>query len=118
MDDINDFYNSEEGFRIVNNFEDELSEEISENKPQKSQPVSKEIFEWLDVLATAIISVVIIFSILFRVATINGESMTNTLQNNDKVIITNLAYRNAAILWLFHVTLIIRSRVLPQGRCR
>ena len=41
MDDINDFYNSEEGFRIVNNFEDELSEEISENKPQKSQPVSK-----------------------------------------------------------------------------
>ena len=92
MDDINDFYNSEEGFRIVNNFEDELSEEISQNKPQKSQPVSKEIFEWLDVLATAIISVVIIFSILFRVATINGESMTNTLQNNDKVIITNLAY--------------------------
>ena len=52
----------------------------------------KEVFEWLDVLTTAIIAVVVVFSLLFRVATIDGESMERTLFSNDKVIITNLAY--------------------------
>ena len=43
-------------------------------------------------LATAIITVVIIFSLLFRVATISGPSMQNTLFTGDKVIISNLGY--------------------------
>lgn len=92
MNDTNDFYNSHEGFRVVSDFQDNISEELSETEVQKKPPAAKEIFEWLDVLATAIISVVIIFSLLFRVATISGDSMTNTLQSGDKVIITNLAY--------------------------
>ena len=52
----------------------------------------KDIFEWLEVLVTAMISVVIIFSFLFRIATIDGESMENTLLEGQKVIITNLFY--------------------------
>ena len=59
--------------------------------PKKNSAV-REIFEWLDVLSTAIIAVVIVFSLLFRVATIDGPSMQNTLFTGDKVIITNLAY--------------------------
>ena len=91
MDDRNDFYNPENagGFFVDESCVDNSAEE-PEAKPRGS--VTGEIFEWLDVLATAIITVVIIFSLIFRVATISGESMTNTLQNNDKVIITNLAY--------------------------
>lgn len=61
---------------------------------------SKEIIEWLEILVTAVISVVIIFSLVFRVATIDGDSMKNTLHGankltgaiGDKVIITNLNY--------------------------
>ena len=91
MDDRNDFYNPEEtrGF-----FVDEscMDDSVQEHETKRENSVTAEIFEWLDVLATAIITVVIIFSLIFRVATISGESMTNTLQNNDKVIITNLAY--------------------------
>ena len=52
----------------------------------------KDIFEWLEVLVTAMISVVIIFSFLFRIATIDGESMENTLIHGQKIIITNLFY--------------------------
>lgn len=91
MDDRNDFFNPNNtgGF-----FVDESCVNNSEQEPEKKPdtPVTAEIFEWLDVLATAIITVVIIFSLIFRVATISGESMTNTLQDKDKVIITNLAY--------------------------
>ena len=38
------------------------------------------------------IAVVLIFSFVFRVATIDGPSMQDTLWNGEKVIITNLAY--------------------------
>ena len=52
----------------------------------------KDIFEWLEVLVTAMISVVIIFSFLFRIASIDGDSMENTLIHGQKIIITNLFY--------------------------
>lgn len=61
-----------------------------ETKNDKS--IISGIFEWLDVITTAIIAVVLIFTFLFRVATIDGQSMENTLFNNEKVIITNFGY--------------------------
>ena len=50
------------------------------------------VFDWLDVLVHAIIAVVICFSFFFRIATIDGPSMRDTLQHGEKVIITNLFY--------------------------
>ena len=50
------------------------------------------IFDWLEVLVHAIIAVVICFSFLFRIATIDGPSMENTLHNGERVIISNLFY--------------------------
>lgn len=52
----------------------------------------RELFEWLDIIITAIIAVVIIFSLVFRVATIDGPSMENTFFTGDKVIISNFLY--------------------------
>ena len=77
------------GFFVDTSCAGELTETPQEKK--KNSAV-REIFEWLDVLSTAIIAVVIVFSLLFRVATIDGPSMQNTLFTGDKVIITNLAY--------------------------
>ena len=65
-----------------------------EKEPEKKN-YSKEIFEWLDVLVTAMVAVVLIFSLLFRVATITGDSMLNTLHGGEKVIITNIGYTPA-----------------------
>ena len=67
--------------------------------PQGSAAVQY-VFDWLDVIVTAVIAVVLIFSFAFRIATIDGDSMRNTLigENRltgtigDKVIITNFAY--------------------------
>ena len=75
-----------------------ILKEASEEAQKKT--FVHEIFEWLEVLVSAVIAVVVIFSIFFRVATIDGSSMLNTLIGEDKyagtvgdrVIITNLAY--------------------------
>ena len=81
--------NVEDGFKVDTEYADSLPETSEEDKKPST---AEEIFEWLDVLATAIITVVIIFSLLFRVATISGPSMQNTLFTGDKVIISNLGY--------------------------
>lgn len=81
---------SETGFNVNKNAFADIPEVVNETPPQ--QKIIEEIFEWLDVLVTAIISVVIIFSLIFRVATIEGRSMLDTLHDGEKVIITNLGY--------------------------
>ena len=53
---------------------------------------SKDVFEWIDTIVIALISVVIIFTFLFRIATIQGPSMQNTLYSGERVVITNLFY--------------------------
>lgn len=74
------------------NIDESSFDNIEEGTPQvKTTPV-KEFLEWLEVLSVAIICVVLVFSFFFRVATISGNSMLNTLHNGDKVIITNLNY--------------------------
>jgi len=71
---------------------EEIAEEIeAEQKPFVSA-IAKDVFEWLQIIVTAVVSVVIIFTLFFRVATIDGPSMKETLHHGDKVIITNFAY--------------------------
>lgn len=61
-------------------------------KSAKTSNDKKELFEWFDVIAMALITVIILFGFVFRIATISGTSMLNTLHNNEKVVITNLFY--------------------------
>ncbi len=52
----------------------------------------KDIFEWLDVIVTSMIAVVIIFTFIFRLVTIVGDSMQNTFYGGEKIIISHLFY--------------------------
>lgn len=83
MEEINNELNSIEN----DNLENKLIEEAEKENSFKSF-----IFDWLEVLVHAIIAVVICFSFLFRIATIDGPSMQNTLQDGERVIISNLFY--------------------------
>ena len=75
------------GFNIAS-FE-ELEENTSK-KPRKNK--IGELFDWVDTVVIALISVVIIFSLFFRLATIVGPSMQNTLYNGERIIISNFFY--------------------------
>ncbi|HHW46300.1 MAG TPA: signal peptidase I [Clostridiales bacterium] len=52
-----------------------------------------EVFDWLDAMVISVIAVVVIFTFFFRVVGIEGQSMQQTLFENDKLIITNLGYK-------------------------
>lgn len=83
MENFNQF---EDGFKIDTSF--------IEDEPPKKEKLNpkKEIIEWLGVIASALIIVVVLFGFVFRVAVISGDSMKNTLLNGDVVVITNLNY--------------------------
>ena len=80
--------NKENGFIINTSFAEELPEE----PPQNNQTFAGEFLEWIEVLCSAMVMVVVLFTFIFRVATIEGESMLYTLEENDKVVISNLNY--------------------------
>ncbi len=67
-------------------------EELTENIVEEKESVKNFVFDWLDVFVHAIIAVVICFSFLFRIATIDGPSMRDTLQHGERVVITNMFY--------------------------
>ena len=59
----------------------------------KKSQFKKDIFDWIEVLVHSILIVVLCFSFLFRIATIDGPSMMNTLHDGERVIISNLFYK-------------------------
>ena len=64
-------------------------------EPKKVTPkktFASELFEWLEVMVTALVIVVMVFILIFRVATIEGTSMCNTLFHGQRVLISNLGY--------------------------
>lgn len=50
------------------------------------------VLEWVEIIITSVVAVVIIFTFLFKIVTINGPSMEETVFHGDKVIITNIFY--------------------------
>ncbi len=78
--------NFNNGFIIDTSFVDNEPPEVEKLDPKK------ELVEWLGVVASALIIVVILFGFVFRVAVISGDSMKNTLFGGDVVVITNLNY--------------------------
>lgn len=53
---------------------------------------SKSCFEWMQAIISAIIIVVLVLTFVFRMVEVSGDSMENTLLNEDKVVVTNLFY--------------------------
>ncbi len=72
------------GFKIDTDF--------VENEHPEENTIKKEIIDGLSAVASALLIVVILFGFVFRVAVINGDSMKNTLFNNEVVVISNLNY--------------------------
>lgn len=52
------------------------------------------LYEWVEALLLAVVLVVLIFTFLWRVVTVDGPSMQPTLHNGDKLVLYSQAYRN------------------------
>lgn len=49
-------------------------------------------YEWLSALISALVAVALVFMLLFRVMSVSGESMTNTFQDQDRLIMISRFY--------------------------
>lgn len=63
---------------------------------QKYFGIKKEIFEWLEVIAFSLVAVVLVFTFVFRIVGVDGDSMQNTLYEDDRLVITHLFYKPKA----------------------
>lgn len=68
------------------------NESCNSDKTDFKLNAKKEIFEWLQIFSVVIVAVVFVFTFVFKVATIEGESMRDTLFEGQKVIISKLFY--------------------------
>ncbi len=54
---------------------EEQSSELGEN----SISLKSELFEWLETIAIALVAVVLLFTFVFRIVGVDGDSMMDTL---------------------------------------
>ncbi len=51
--------------------------------------IKNEVFDWLEAICISIVAIVLVFSLFFRFADVEGASMTPTLSSKDKVVLLN-----------------------------
>ena len=61
---------------------------MKKNLSEKSGLVAS-IFDWIGAAVIALVVVALIFTMFCRVVNVSGDSMTNTLQNGEKLILTS-----------------------------
>ena len=66
--------------------------EFGAKKDKAPSPFISMLLEGFDVVVSAMIAVIIMFVFVFKVPTIEGNSMNDTLINGERVVISNLFY--------------------------
>lgn len=59
---------------------------------QEEKTPSDDLFYWLNALTTALVSLVLVFTFVGRLTRVQGESMTNTLQDQQLLLVWSLGY--------------------------
>ena len=58
----------------------------------QSSGFATELFEWLEAIAFALAIVVLLFTFALRIVSVDGTSMTPTLQDTDRILVRNIMY--------------------------
>lgn len=73
-------------------------ENLTSVEPEKDASVdvktdeSKGVFDWIDSIVFSVFAVVILFTFVFRIVSIDGSSMQKTLYNGERVVIVSAGY--------------------------
>lgn len=72
---------------------EELVEKNENQAPKSKNSKGKlEVFDWLEIIVASVIIVTILFTFVFKVVTISGDSMLDTLHSGERIIISKLFY--------------------------
>lgn len=64
----------------------------SEEKPKTSLKVLSSIYDYVEIFAVSIVAVLLLFTFGIRLCRVDGDSMKNTLHNNEMIIASNFFY--------------------------
>ena len=67
-------------------------EETPKLPDKKDESTASMLYDWADALVYALIAIVLLFTLVFRMTGVVGGSMQPTLYENDKLIISNILY--------------------------
>ena len=67
-------------------------EKVRNNPPMVPAKGVKTLYEWLEEIVIALTLVILVFTFLFRVVTVTGESMLPNFVEGQKLIVTNLGH--------------------------
>ena len=96
-EEINVSEDERENVEISQDTEDKLSEEndAEENKERdetKAHRFAQDIIDWVETFSVALCIVVLLFTFVFRIVTVDGQSMENTLHHGERLIISDMFY--------------------------
>ncbi len=93
MEDFNNNQNNqEEQIPKVNSADNEP--EVAEAPKKKS--AAKELIEWVQAIAIAVVLALLVRNFVFTVVKVDGQSMEPTLQHSDRMIVWRLGYEPKA----------------------
>lgn len=86
-------------------FEKEMQAEPEAIAPKKKGAFLRSVIENLEVIVMAACAVILIFTLGVRVCAVNGTSMYDTLNHEDKLLVSNLFYTpERGDIIVFHMT--------------
>ncbi len=59
---------------------------------EEHKPILTSVYEWMSTFVSALVCVALIFTFGLRIAGVDGDSMNDTLQDHDYVLLTNWMY--------------------------
>ena len=68
----------------------EIYEVENKSKSDEKSTIKSDFFDWLEILVSAIILLVVLFTFFFKIVIVDGPSMENTLHNGERIIISNI----------------------------
>lgn len=72
---------------------EESTDDVEEKlKTRKRRSALQAVYDYLEVFCYALATMMVLFLFVFRLVTVDGDSMRTTLTNGDKLIISNLFY--------------------------
>ena len=116
--------NTDKEFDSMEN-EKEVKQESADSKAQSNKKGEKnflkEFVDYVEMFALAVCFVVLTFTFLFRVCTVDGASMNNTLSHGERIIISDMFYtpkRNDVVVFYENDTLkrpVVKRVIATEG---
>ena len=70
--------------------DENMNVEVKEETVDKSKKNAESIYDIASIVVSAVLCVGIIFTFFFKISTVSGESMVNTLHDMDRLIISSV----------------------------